>query len=49
MASKLLVADSKLGGLLGAALIVAGVILLDDAYGKRGKKPPFIMKFLPGA
>jgi hypothetical protein len=48
MTRKLIVQDPTAGKWLGIAVTVAGAVLLWDAYEKRGRKRPFLLKWIPG-
>lgn len=47
MARKLLVANQKTGKWLGIGATVLGAVLLWDAHEHRGRKRPFLLKWLP--
>lgn len=42
------VANRHLALAAGIAMVVAGAFLLTDAYERRGRRRPFVMRFLPG-
>jgi hypothetical protein len=48
MAKKVLVRDPKKGALVGGAFAIVGAYLIYDAYDKRGRSKPFLLKWLPG-
>lgn len=47
MARKVLVANQNTGKWLGIAATVVGAVLLWDAHEHRGRKRPFLLKWLP--
>lgn len=48
MSRKPWVRDAQTAATSGCILIVSGALLLWDAYEGRGRKRPFVAKFLPG-
>lgn len=48
MSRPVLIRDRRIAVAVGAALIVAGAYLLQDAYEHRGRSRPFALRFLPG-
>lgn len=46
--SRPVVRDARTAQLLGVACVVAGSLLLYDAYEARGRTKPWVAKLLPG-
>lgn len=43
-----MIGDRHVALAAGVALVVAGAFLITDAYERRGRTRPFLMRFLPG-
>lgn len=48
MTRKVWIRNAETAAITGCVLITAGAALLWDAYEGRGRKRPFLAKFLPG-